>query len=180
MPEVARFAAWFLLVVITVLSLVPAGWWPETSAPHNVEHLAIFCATGFAFSLAYGRRPFLVMVALAISPEQLSSPNCLPLTGMHVSAILSSTHCLCVQASHWRSSPLVRCCKAHDWNCGAIWSGAGRLWPTKAPCQSHNGFCIECFAKKWRDAEQQSRGSLHCRCRWRHRLHPFYTPPWPR
>jgi len=78
--EAARFAAWFLLVVITVLSLVPAGWRPETSAPHNVEHLAIFCATGFAFGLAYCRRPFLVMVALvifagAIEFTQLFTPD---------------------------------------------------------------------------------------------------------
>ncbi|MGO9847953.1 MAG: VanZ family protein [Methylocella sp.] len=80
MREVARFIAWSLLVVITVLSLVPATWRPETSAPHNVEHLAIFCATGFAFGLAYGRRPFLVMAALvifagAIELAQLFTPD---------------------------------------------------------------------------------------------------------
>jgi len=78
--EAARLVAWFLLVVITVLSLVPAGWRPETSAPYNVEHLAIFCATGFAFGLAYDRRPFLIMVELvifagAIELAQLFAPD---------------------------------------------------------------------------------------------------------
>ncbi len=64
--EAARIASWFLVAVIAVLSLVPPWLRPETGAPHNLEHLAIFAATGFAFGLAYNRRPALVMLALAI------------------------------------------------------------------------------------------------------------------
>lgn len=61
----ARPAAWFLAVVITVLSLVPPEFRLETGAPHDLEHFAIFAATGFAFGLGYSR-PRLVMVALVI------------------------------------------------------------------------------------------------------------------
>jgi hypothetical protein len=64
--EAARIASCFLVAVIAVLSLVPPWLRPETGAPHNLEHLAICAATGFAFGLAYNRRPALVMLALAI------------------------------------------------------------------------------------------------------------------
>jgi len=78
--EAARVAGWFLAAVIAVLSLVPPWLRPETGAPHNLEHLAIFAATGFAFGLAYNRSPALVMVALvtfagAIEVAQLFVPG---------------------------------------------------------------------------------------------------------
>ncbi len=63
--EAARLAAWLLAVVITVLSLVPPELRPETGVPHNLEHAAIFAATGFAFGFGYSR-PRLTMVALVI------------------------------------------------------------------------------------------------------------------
>lgn len=61
----AYFAGWLLIVIITVLSLVPAALRPETNVPHNLEHFAIFWLTGFAFGLAYDRWP-LTMTALVM------------------------------------------------------------------------------------------------------------------
>lgn len=63
---IARTAAWLLILTITVLSLVPPGLRPETAAPHNLEHFAIFAAAGFAFGFGYSRRPIRVAVALVI------------------------------------------------------------------------------------------------------------------
>jgi VanZ family protein len=62
--KTARVAGWCLTVVITLLSLVPPR--PETTAPHNVEHFAIFAAAGVVFGLGYRRRPILVTIALTI------------------------------------------------------------------------------------------------------------------
>lgn len=75
-----RFIAWMLALVITALSLVPPGLRPETSAPHLVEHAAIFAATGAAFGFAYNQRPYLVLVGLiifaaAIELAQLAVPG---------------------------------------------------------------------------------------------------------
>ena len=66
MLQVMRIAAWLLLLAIAVLSLVPPWLRPETGAPHDFEHFAIFAATGFAFGLAYGRRHGLVASGLII------------------------------------------------------------------------------------------------------------------
>lgn len=60
----ARITAWFLACVITVLSLVPPWLRPETGAPHDVEHFAIFLATGLAFGFGYSRKPIVVVAAL--------------------------------------------------------------------------------------------------------------------
>lgn len=62
--KTARFVAWCLAIVITLLSLVPLGMRPQTGAPRNLEHIAIFAATGVAFGLGYSRRPSFVAVAL--------------------------------------------------------------------------------------------------------------------
>lgn len=62
----ARVAAWFLAVLIVALSFVSAGLRPETGAPHDFEHFAIFAATGVAFGLGYSRTPTLTAVALVI------------------------------------------------------------------------------------------------------------------
>ncbi len=62
--KAARFVAWCLAIVITLLSLVPPGMRLQTGAPRNLEHMAIFTATGVAFGLGYSRRPSLVAVAL--------------------------------------------------------------------------------------------------------------------
>lgn len=47
----SRIAAWLLLLAITVLSLVPPNLRPETGAPHNIEHFAIFALAGFTFGV---------------------------------------------------------------------------------------------------------------------------------
>lgn len=62
----ARIVAWLLGFAIVVLSLVPPTLRPETAAPHNFEHFAIFFATGAAFGLGYSRRPVGVAVALVV------------------------------------------------------------------------------------------------------------------
>lgn len=64
--KTARIAAWGLATAIVVLSLVPAELRPETGAPHFLEHFMIYAATGFAFGLAYGRRPSWVALWLVI------------------------------------------------------------------------------------------------------------------
>jgi len=65
MLKAAQIAAWFLAAVVTVLSLVPPWLRPETGAPHDVEHFAIYFATGLAFGFGYCRRPLVVTIALA-------------------------------------------------------------------------------------------------------------------
>jgi VanZ family protein len=62
----ARTGAWLLAVAIIVLSLVPPSLRPETDLPHDLEHFAIFVATGVAFGVGYIRRPGLVMISLMI------------------------------------------------------------------------------------------------------------------
>jgi VanZ family protein len=62
----ARIGAWILAIAIIVLSLVPPSLRPETDIPHNLEHFAIFIATGAAFGLGYSRRPGLVSVLLVV------------------------------------------------------------------------------------------------------------------
>ena len=63
---VARIAAWSLAAAIVILSLVPPALRPDTSAPHSLEHLIIYAATGFAFGLGYTRRHDLLAVLLVI------------------------------------------------------------------------------------------------------------------
>jgi VanZ family protein len=53
MSKLARAGAWLLVVAIVALSLVPPSLRPITDAPHALEHLAIFLATGLAFGLGY-------------------------------------------------------------------------------------------------------------------------------
>lgn len=66
MAGTARIAAWLLLIVIVVLSLVPPELRPETGAPHNLEHFVLFAAAGLAFGFGYNRRPAMVAFALII------------------------------------------------------------------------------------------------------------------
>jgi VanZ family protein len=60
-----RLVAWLLLAAIAALSLCPPQLRPETMAPHDVEHVAIFAACGFAFGLAYYQQLPSVIFALA-------------------------------------------------------------------------------------------------------------------
>ena len=64
--KIARIAAWSLAAAIVILSLVPPAQRPETSAPHNLEHVIIYAATGFAFGLGYERRHYLLAVLLVL------------------------------------------------------------------------------------------------------------------
>ena len=51
--RLARIVSWLLLAAIVVLSLVPPGLRPVTSASHNFEHAGIFLLTGIAFAVGY-------------------------------------------------------------------------------------------------------------------------------
>src|SRR5262249_17392901 len=52
--NLALAAAWTMLAVIVVLSLVPASVRPTTIlVPHHLEHAAIFFLNGLAFGIAY-------------------------------------------------------------------------------------------------------------------------------
>jgi hypothetical protein len=60
----ARIAAWLLAIVITVLSIVPPDYRPETSVPHDLEHFAIFSVTGLCFGAGYRRSAIPVAIGL--------------------------------------------------------------------------------------------------------------------
>jgi VanZ family protein len=64
MRLIFRVAAWFLLLAIVVLSVVPPTYRPVTPAPHDVEHLVIFLLMGLAFGLGYESRPVLQIIGL--------------------------------------------------------------------------------------------------------------------
>lgn len=61
-----RAIAWSLAAAIVVLSTVPPRLRPETILPHGLEHFAIFCATGIAFSVGYPRRRLRLIMLLVI------------------------------------------------------------------------------------------------------------------
>src|ERR1700733_8102459 len=76
MRRLFQIAAWVLLMVIVVLSVVPPTNRPITPAPHNIEHLGIFLFTGLAFGLGYETRHLaqafgLVIFSAAIELIQL-------------------------------------------------------------------------------------------------------------
>jgi VanZ family protein len=60
----AKVAAWFLASVITILSLSPPDYRPESGLPHNLEHFAIFAAAGLCFGIGYRRRSIPVAIGL--------------------------------------------------------------------------------------------------------------------
>ena len=64
MRRLFQIAAWLLLSVITLLSLAPASLRPVTAAPPNIEHIAIFLLTGFAFGTGYPYRYLFQSIAL--------------------------------------------------------------------------------------------------------------------
>jgi VanZ family protein len=51
--NIGRAMAWFTLVAIIVLSLVPPGARPITFMAHKIEHASIFLFDGVAFGIAY-------------------------------------------------------------------------------------------------------------------------------
>ena len=66
LQRICRASAWLLALAIVVLSLVPPSYRPITEASHNIEHFAIFLATGFAFCVAYPDRHFALATGLVI------------------------------------------------------------------------------------------------------------------
>ena len=64
MQRIFQAAAWLLAGIIVVLSLGPASVRPTTGAPHDLEHLLIFLATGMAFGFGYPDRFRLLTIAL--------------------------------------------------------------------------------------------------------------------
>jgi VanZ family protein len=67
MRRLFQIAAWFLLVTIVVLSVVPPEDRPVTPAPHDLEHVAIFVAMGLAFGLGYSRHLVQILGLMAFS-----------------------------------------------------------------------------------------------------------------
>ena len=67
MRRLFQIAAWFLLVTIVVLSVVPPEDRPVTPAPHDLEHVAIFVAMGLAFGLGYSRHLVQILALMAFS-----------------------------------------------------------------------------------------------------------------
>ena len=59
-----RGTAWFLIILICALSLVPPSVRLVTEVAHDFEHLAIFLTTGVAFGLGYRRDHFVQAMAL--------------------------------------------------------------------------------------------------------------------
>jgi hypothetical protein len=63
--KIAQIVAWMLSATIVILSVVPPSLRPETSVPHQFEHLLIFAATGAAFGLGYDVGLALLLFQLA-------------------------------------------------------------------------------------------------------------------
>jgi VanZ family protein len=61
-----RVVAWSLAAAIVVLSIVPPRFRPETALPHDLEHFAIFFATGVAFSISYQPKRLRLIALLVI------------------------------------------------------------------------------------------------------------------
>ena len=81
MQRIFQAAAWLLAGIIVVLSLGPASVRPTTGAPHDLEHLLIFLATGMAFGFGYPDRFRLPTIiaqptfAAAIEMAQIWAPG---------------------------------------------------------------------------------------------------------
>jgi hypothetical protein len=77
---IGRVGGWVLAAAILTLSFVPPTLRPDTGAPHDFEHFAIFCATGVAFGVGYGGSRRLISIALvafagAVELGQLFVPD---------------------------------------------------------------------------------------------------------
>jgi VanZ family protein len=66
LQKINRVVAWLILFAIVVLSVVPPSARPTTSAPHQIEHTAIFLAAGISFGMAYLRREWLLSISAII------------------------------------------------------------------------------------------------------------------
>lgn len=66
MKMIFRALAWLFIIAILVLSFVPASDRPTTGTSSNLEHLAIYVATGFAFAGGYAERLLVVTGGLVL------------------------------------------------------------------------------------------------------------------
>jgi len=64
--KLGRLAAWFILISIVFLTLVPPTLRPTTPIPRNYEHAAAFFADGFAFGIAYSRSELFLSIGAVI------------------------------------------------------------------------------------------------------------------
>jgi hypothetical protein len=67
MRIIARVGGWVLVAAILALSFVPPTLRPDTGAPHDVEHFAIFCATGMTFGVGYRSRRLISIALVAFA-----------------------------------------------------------------------------------------------------------------
>lgn len=80
MRRLFQAIGWLCVVAIAVLSLVAPSLRPVTFVPHNLEHAAIFAATGLALGLGYPGRTarhmtMMVVFAAAIELAQFYAPG---------------------------------------------------------------------------------------------------------
>ena len=61
-----RMGAWLLVILVGVLSIVPAWARPETGVGHGFEHFAAFFVTGIAFGVGYSNRFLVAAFALVL------------------------------------------------------------------------------------------------------------------
>src|SRR5258708_28727997 len=78
--NIGRAMAWFTLVAIILLSLVPPGARPTTFMAHKIEHASIFLFDGVAFGIAYCGYAWLssivaIIFCARIELAQLTSPD---------------------------------------------------------------------------------------------------------
>ena len=65
--NIAKGAAWFLLVVIVGLTLGPPAIRPVTGFDRSMEHIAAFALLGFAFGIAYPNLRMLLAIIGVVS-----------------------------------------------------------------------------------------------------------------
>ena len=63
MQRIFQAVPWLLAFAIVILSLGPPSVRPSTGAPHDLEHLLMFLATGVAFGFRYPHRLWFLAMA---------------------------------------------------------------------------------------------------------------------
>jgi len=64
-PGLLRAAAWFCVVLLAYLSLVPEDLEVRTGVSGKLEHVAAYFGTSVLLALSYPRKPWLVLFGLA-------------------------------------------------------------------------------------------------------------------
>jgi hypothetical protein len=65
--HIARAAAFFGVLAIIILSLLPGIDRPHTGLPGKAEHFIAYCATATAFALGFWSRASRIMIALGLT-----------------------------------------------------------------------------------------------------------------